>query len=213
MEYAVFRLAMRSLVFLVAFALCVSHLVRKRDFIDAVFRSPDEVRKSFSGRNDVLFLRVLNIVPMVVAVATAGFLVAALLDVPGLSTGITSGSRASRSVARTAGRTFRASAAAFRYVTTRPVRLSTSRCSPAMSTRVRGSRWSTCRTRATARSSSGADGYLICSLTASKEMLAEEAGGFPLASCPNARRPHVGRGSQSGLRCLDHIVHLIKKRR
>ena len=82
MEYAVFRLAMRSLVFLVAFALCVSHLVRKRDFIDVVFRSPDEVRKSFSGRNDVLFLRVLNIVPMVVAVATAGFLVAALLDVP-----------------------------------------------------------------------------------------------------------------------------------
>lgn len=81
MEYAVFRLAMRSLVFLVAFALCVSHLVRKRDFIDAVFRSPDEVRKSFSGRNDVLFLRVLNIIPMVVAVATAGFLVA-LLDVP-----------------------------------------------------------------------------------------------------------------------------------
>ena len=71
MEYAVFRLAMRSLLFLVAFALCVSHLVRKRDFIDAVFRSPDEVRKSFTGRNDVLFLRVLNIVPMVVAVATA----------------------------------------------------------------------------------------------------------------------------------------------
>lgn len=82
MEYAVFRLAMRSLVFLVAFALCVSYLVRKRDFIDAVFRSPDEVRKSFSGRNDVLFLRVLNIVPMVVAVAAAGFLVTVFLDVP-----------------------------------------------------------------------------------------------------------------------------------
>lgn len=30
MEYAVFRLAMRSLLFLVAFALCVSHLVRKK---------------------------------------------------------------------------------------------------------------------------------------------------------------------------------------
>ena len=56
--------------------------MRKRDFIDAVFRSPDEVRKSFSGRNDVLFLRVLNIIPMVVAVATAGFLVTVLLDVP-----------------------------------------------------------------------------------------------------------------------------------
>lgn len=82
MEYAVFRLAMRSLVFLVAFILCVSHLVRKKDFIDAVFRSPDEVRKSFTGRNDVLFLRVLNIVPMVVAVATAAFLLGALLDVP-----------------------------------------------------------------------------------------------------------------------------------
>ena len=82
MEYAVFRLAMRSLLFLVVFALCVSHLVRKRDFIDAVFRSPDEVRKSFTGRNDVLFLRVLNIVPMVVAVATAAFLLCALLDVP-----------------------------------------------------------------------------------------------------------------------------------
>ena len=63
MEYAVFRLAMRSLAFIVAFAFCVSHLVRKRDFIDAVFRSPGEVRKSFTGRNDVLFLRVLNIVP------------------------------------------------------------------------------------------------------------------------------------------------------
>ena len=82
MEYAVFRLAMRSLAFIVAFAFCVSHLVRKRDFIDAVFRSPDEVRKSFSGRNDVLFLRVLNIVPMVVAVAAAGFLVTVFLDVP-----------------------------------------------------------------------------------------------------------------------------------
>lgn len=82
MECAVFRLGMRSLVFLVAFILCVSHLVHKRVFIDAVFRSPDEVRKSFTGRNDVLFLRVLNIIPMVVAVATAGFLAAALLDVP-----------------------------------------------------------------------------------------------------------------------------------
>ena len=82
MEYAVFRLAMRSLVFLVAFVLCVSHLVRKRDFIDAVFRSPDEVRKSFTGRNDVLLLRVLNVVTMVVAAATAAFLLCALLDVP-----------------------------------------------------------------------------------------------------------------------------------
>lgn len=82
MEYAIFRLGMRSLVFLVAFILCVSHLVHKRDFIDAVFRSPDEVRKSFNGRNDVLFLRVLNIVPMVVAVATAAFLLGALLDAP-----------------------------------------------------------------------------------------------------------------------------------
>ena len=93
MEYAVFRLAMRSLVFLVAFALCVSHLVRKRDFIDAVFRSPDEVRKSFSGRNDVLFLRVLNIIPMVVAVATAGFLVAALLDLTVFSGYVDEGER------------------------------------------------------------------------------------------------------------------------
>lgn len=213
MEYAVFRLAMRSLVFLVAFALCVSHLVRKRDFIDAVFRSPNEVRKSFSGRNDVLFLRVLNIIPMVVAVATVGFLVAALLDVPriidgdylrieGVAVGRAHGGADVPSERR---------GISVRDGETGEV--STSRCSPAMSTRVRGSRWSTCRTRATARSSSGADGYLICSLTASKEMLAEEAGGFPLASCPNARRPHVGRGSQSGLRCLDHIVHLIKKRR
>lgn len=87
MEYAVFRLAMRSLVFLVAFVFCVSHLVRKRDFIDAVFRSPDEVRKSFTGRSDVLFLRVLNIVPMIVAVATAAFLVAALFDVPRIMDG------------------------------------------------------------------------------------------------------------------------------
>lgn len=87
MEYAVFRLAMRSLAFLVAFALCVLHLVRKRDFIDAVFRSPDEVRKSFSGRNDVLFLRVLNIVPMAVAVVTALFLVGVLLDVPRIAGG------------------------------------------------------------------------------------------------------------------------------
>ena len=181
MEYAVFRLAMRSLLFLVAFALCVSHLVRKRDFIDAVFRSPDEVRKSFTGRNDVLFLRVLNIVPMVVAVATAAFLLCALLDVPRIMGGITSGSRASRSAARTAGRTCRASAGASRCATARPERSSTSRCSPATSTTARGSRWSTCRTRATARSSSGADGYLICSLTASKEMLAVEAGGLLLA--------------------------------
>ena len=82
MEYAVFRLAMRSLVFLVAFVLCVSYLVRKRDFIDAVFRYPNDVRKNFTGRNDVLFLRVLNVVPMVVAVATASFLVTVLLDVP-----------------------------------------------------------------------------------------------------------------------------------
>lgn len=82
MEYAVFRLGMRSLLFLVAFVFCVSHLVRKRGFIDAVFRSPDEVRKSFTGRNDVLFLRALNIVPMVVAVVTAVFLLGALLDVP-----------------------------------------------------------------------------------------------------------------------------------
>lgn len=87
MEYAVFRLAMRSLVFLVAFALCVLHLMRKRDFIEAVFRSPDEVRKSFTGRNDILFLRVLNIVPVVVAVATAAFLLTALLDVPRIAGG------------------------------------------------------------------------------------------------------------------------------
>ena len=40
MDYAVFRLAMRSLLFLVAFALCVSHLVRKRDFIDASSGAP-----------------------------------------------------------------------------------------------------------------------------------------------------------------------------
>ena len=87
MEYAVFRLAMRSLVFLVAFILCVSHLVRKKDFIDAVFRSPDEVRKSFSGRNDVLFLRVLNIVPMVVAVDVPRIMGGDYLKVEGVAVG------------------------------------------------------------------------------------------------------------------------------
>ena len=64
MEYVVFRLAMRCGLPSSRLPFCVSHLVRKRDFIDAVFRSPDEVRKSFSGRNGVLFLRVLNIIPM-----------------------------------------------------------------------------------------------------------------------------------------------------
>ena len=122
MEYAVFRLAMRSLVFLVAFALCVSHLVRKRDFIDAVFRSPNEVRKSFSGRNDVLFLRVLNIIPMVVAVATVGFLVAALLDVPRIIDGDYLRIEGVAVAARTAGRTCRASAGASRCATARPER-------------------------------------------------------------------------------------------
>lgn len=86
-EYAVFRLAMRSLLFLIAFIFCVSHLVHKRDFIDAVFRSPDEVRKSFTGRNDIFFLRVMNIVSMVVAVITAVCLVGALLDVPRIASG------------------------------------------------------------------------------------------------------------------------------
>ena len=213
MEYAVFRLAMRSLVFLVAFILCVSHLVRKRDFIDAVFRSPDEVRKSFSGRNDVLFLRVLNIVPMVVAVATAVFLLGALLDVPRIMGGDylrIEGVAVGRAHGGADVPSERRGISVRDGETGEVVDLTVFSGYVA---RVRGSRWSTCRTRATARSSSGADGYLICSLTASKEMLAEEAGGFPLASCPNARRPHVGRGSQSGLRCLDHIVHLIKKRR
>lgn len=82
MEYSVFRLAMRSLLFFVALVFCVSHLVHKRDFIDAVFRNPDEVRKSFNGRNDIPLLRILNIVPMAVSVITAIYLVSALLDVP-----------------------------------------------------------------------------------------------------------------------------------
>ena len=55
---------------------------------------------------------------------------------------------------------------------------------------------------ATARSSSGADGYLICSLTASKEMLRKKQAGFHLLHARMLAGLHVGRGSQSGLRCL-----------
>lgn len=82
MDFAIFRLFIRVSLFVVAISACTAYLVKKRKFIFSLFFDKEAIGKEYIGKNDIIFLRLANIVLMIIAILLILYLKDFALDIP-----------------------------------------------------------------------------------------------------------------------------------
>ena len=82
MEYALFRLLLRVILFSGALFILVICIVKKRKLLQRVIFKDKTLCQEYSGRNDIYFLRAICIVLLIGAVFMVSFLAEVLLDLP-----------------------------------------------------------------------------------------------------------------------------------
>ena len=73
MDFAIFRLFIRVSLFVIALIACIIYLIKKRKLIYSIFFDKEAIKKEYTGKNDIIFLRLANTILVIVAI---------LLDMP-----------------------------------------------------------------------------------------------------------------------------------
>lgn len=84
MEYAIFRLSIRVLLFVLALTACVIYLIQKRKFLFLLFFNKKALKNEYTGRNDVKILRISNLVLIAVSIFLIFYLSEFGLDIPNI---------------------------------------------------------------------------------------------------------------------------------
>lgn len=82
MDFAIFRLFIRVTLFVIAFIACTAYLIRKRKFVFSLFFDKEVVKKEYTGKNDIKFLRLANIALIMIAIFLIIYLKDFALDMP-----------------------------------------------------------------------------------------------------------------------------------
>lgn len=81
-EYCLFRLEMRALLFLAAIIFYIIYIIRKKDLLITLFVKKDLFREMYKGKNDLMFFRIANIVLLFIILMICGFIVKVTMDLP-----------------------------------------------------------------------------------------------------------------------------------
>ena len=81
-EYCLFRLGMRVLIYLAGIALYIIYIIRKRNFLIALFVKKDLFREMYKGKSDLIFFRIVNIAMFFVILMICSFMIKATMDIP-----------------------------------------------------------------------------------------------------------------------------------
>lgn len=84
MDYAIFRLLTRILLFVMALAAYAIYLIKKRKFIFSIFFDKEAIKNEYPGRNDIKILRLANIVFLLIAIFLFFYLSKFSLDIPNI---------------------------------------------------------------------------------------------------------------------------------
>ena len=77
MDFAIFRLFIRVSLFVIALIACIIYLIKKRKLIYSIFFD-----KEYTGKNDIIFLRLANTILVIVAILLILYLKDFVLDMP-----------------------------------------------------------------------------------------------------------------------------------
>ena len=61
MDFAIFRLFIRVSLFVIALIACIIYLIKKRKLIYSIFFDKEAIKKEYTGKNDIIFLRLANV--------------------------------------------------------------------------------------------------------------------------------------------------------
>ena len=64
MDFAIFRLFIRVSLFVIALIACIIYLIKKRKLIYSIFFDKEAIKKEYTGKNDIIFLRLANTIPV-----------------------------------------------------------------------------------------------------------------------------------------------------
>lgn len=82
MDFAIFRLFIRVSLFVIALIACIIYLIKKRKLVYAIFFDKEAIKKEYTGKNDIIFLRLANAVFMIIAILLILYLKDFVLDMP-----------------------------------------------------------------------------------------------------------------------------------
>mgnify|MGYP000434253800 CR=1 FL=1 len=68
MDFAIFRLFIRVSLFVIALIACIIYLIKKRKLIYSIFFDKEAIKKEYTGKNDIIFLRLANTILVIVAI-------------------------------------------------------------------------------------------------------------------------------------------------
>ena len=82
MDFAIFRLFIRVSLFVIALIACIIYLIKKRKLIYSIFFDKEAIKKEYTGKNDIIFLRLANTILVIVAILLILYLKDFVLDMP-----------------------------------------------------------------------------------------------------------------------------------
>ena len=82
MDFAIFRLFIRVSLFVIALIACIIYLIKKRKLIYSIFFDKEAIKKEYTGKNDIIFLRFANTILVIVAILLILYLKDFVLDMP-----------------------------------------------------------------------------------------------------------------------------------
>ena len=65
MDFAIFRLFIRVSLFVIALIACIIYLIKKRKRIYSIFFDKEAIKKEYTGKNDIIFLRLANTILLI----------------------------------------------------------------------------------------------------------------------------------------------------
>lgn len=81
-EYCLFRLGIRVLLFLVTIIFYIVVIYRKKSFFIMLFFKKSVFREIYKGKNDLIFFRTVNIGLIFIMLMILGFLIKVVMDMP-----------------------------------------------------------------------------------------------------------------------------------
>lgn len=82
MDFAVFRLFIRVCLVVIALLACMIYFIKKRKFVYAIVFDTEAIKKEYTGKNDVTFLRLANAALIIIAIFLILYLKDFVLDMP-----------------------------------------------------------------------------------------------------------------------------------
>ncbi len=82
MEFSIFQLQLRGLILGIGLLIYLLYCIKKRKFLVSLFFEKQAVQRQYTGRNDIRFLKFINLILLIMAIFILIYLLQIALDIP-----------------------------------------------------------------------------------------------------------------------------------